>query len=92
MRVFNSLGEFHAQAKFYPSVPEDALMMEHAWENYQFEGGNGLNNVSVPLLQPLEMVGNWGHLKFRYFMWNPNQLAHESGVDIESSTTQRTQS
>jgi dimethylsulfide dehydrogenase subunit alpha/complex iron-sulfur molybdoenzyme family reductase subunit alpha len=85
VRVFNSLGEFYAQAKFYPSLPEDAVMMEHAWETYQFEGGKGLNDVSVPLLQPLEMVGNWGHLKFDHFDWSPNQLAHESGVDIENA-------
>jgi dimethylsulfide dehydrogenase subunit alpha/complex iron-sulfur molybdoenzyme family reductase subunit alpha len=85
VRVFNSLGEFYAQAKFYPSLPEDAIMMEHAWETYQFEGGKGLNDVAVPLLQPLEMVGDWGHLKFDHFDWSPNQLAHETGVDIENA-------
>lgn len=84
VRVFNSIGEFYAQAKFYPSCPTDALMMEHAWEPYQFKNLQGLNSISAPMLQPLEMVGNWGHLKFEFFDFNPNQLAHTSGVDIES--------
>jgi hypothetical protein len=35
------------------------------------------------LIQPLELVGDWGHLKFSLFRWNPNQLSNESGVDIE---------
>lgn len=87
VRVFNDIGEFYAQAKFYPGCPPDALMMEHAWEPYQFKNMLGLNSVSAPMLQPLEMVGNWGHLKFEYFDFNPNQLAHTSGVDIERAET-----
>ena len=42
-----------------------------------------LNNIVATLIQPLELVGNWGHLKFSLFRWNPNQLSNESGVDIE---------
>lgn len=88
VRIFNGIGEFFAQAKFHPSAPTDAIMMEHAWEPYQFEGGQGLNHVSAPMLQPLEMVGNWGHLKFEFFDWSPNQLAHTTGVDIEPAERQ----
>lgn len=83
VRVFNDLGEFFAMAKLYPSGAEDCLMIEHAWEPYQFRDGKCINSVSAPMLQPLEMVGNWGHLRFEYFDFNPNQMAHASGVDIE---------
>ncbi len=85
VRVFNGIGEFFAQAKFYPSLPEDALMMEHGWEPYQFEQQKPLNDVTATLLQPLELVGDWGHLKFTLWKWNANQLAHESSVDIEAA-------
>ena len=83
VRVFNGIGEFFAQAKITPSVPDDVVMMEHAWERNQFKDGKGLNNVVATLIQPLEAVGNWGHLKFSMFRWNPNSLANESAVDIE---------
>jgi dimethylsulfide dehydrogenase subunit alpha/complex iron-sulfur molybdoenzyme family reductase subunit alpha len=83
VRVFNSLGEFFAQAKVTPTLRDDQVMMEHAWEPYQMREQKGLNNVVATLIQPLELVGNWGHLKFNLFRWNPNQLANESGVDIE---------
>ncbi len=83
VRVFNGIGEFFAQAKLVPGVRDDQVMMEHAWENFQFKDRKGLNDVVATLLQPLELVGNWGHLKFALFRWNPNQLANESSVDIE---------
>ncbi len=83
VRLFNGIGEFFAQAKFYPSLPEDAIMMEHGWEPYQFDQQKPLNNITATLLQPLELVGDWGHLKFQLWKWNANQLAHESSVDIE---------
>ena len=35
------------------------------------------------LLQPLELVGGWGHLNFIYAKWNANQVIHESSYDIE---------
>ena len=85
VRVFNGIGEFFAQAKFYPSLPEDALMMEHGWEPYQFDQQKPLNNITATLLQPLELVGGWGHLKFILWKWNANQLAHESSVDVEAA-------
>ena len=36
VRVFNGIGEFFAQAKFYPSIPETSIMMEHGWEPHQY--------------------------------------------------------
>jgi dimethylsulfide dehydrogenase subunit alpha/complex iron-sulfur molybdoenzyme family reductase subunit alpha len=83
VRVFNSLGEFYAQAKVVPTVRDNQVMMEHAWEPYQMREKKGLNHVVATLIQPLELVGNWGHLKFDMYRWNPNQLSNETGVDIE---------
>jgi dimethylsulfide dehydrogenase subunit alpha/complex iron-sulfur molybdoenzyme family reductase subunit alpha len=83
VRVFNGVGEFFAQAKFYPSLPETSIMMEHGWEPHQYKQGKPMNNAMATLIQPLELAGGWGHLGFKLFKWNPNQLAHESSVDVE---------
>lgn len=83
VRIFNGLGEFFAQAKFYPSLPETAIMMEHGWEPHQYEQNKPMNNAMATLIQPLELVGGWGHLGFKLWKFNANQLAHESGVDVE---------
>lgn len=83
VRIFNGVGEFFAQAKFYPSLPETAIMMEHGWEPYQYEQMKPMNDAMATLIQPLELAGGWGHLGFKLFKWNANQLAHESSVDVE---------
>lgn len=83
VRLFNSTGEFFAQAKFYPSIPKHSIMMEHGWEPHQYIHRKPMNNSMATYLQPLELVGGWGHLGFKYAMWNANQLLHESSYDIE---------
>lgn len=85
VRVFNGVGEFFAQAKFYPSISDTAIMMEHGWEPHQYEQMKPMNNTMATLIQPLELVGGWGHLGFKLFKWNANQLSHESSVDIEAA-------
>lgn len=91
VRVFNGFGEFHVQAKLMPGMRDDTVMMEHGWEQYQIEGGRYLNDVVPTLLQPLELVGNWGHLKFQFLRWNQNQVANEGSVDIEAAPAQEMQ-
>ncbi len=86
VRVFNGIGEFFAQAKVTPAVRDDQVLMEHAWEPHQMRDRKALNDVVATLIQPLELVGNWGHLKFNLFRWNPNMLSNESGVDLERAT------
>ena len=84
VRVFNEISDFYAQAKFYPSLPGDTIMMEHGWEPHQFPNWRPMNACMATLLQPLELVGGWGHLNFTLWHWNANQLAHENSVDIEA--------
>jgi len=84
VRVFNDVGEFHARAKLMPAVPPDALVMDHAWEPFQFRGRLGLNNVVAGLLSPLELVEGWGHLTFSP-NWDGNMIAFESAVDVEKT-------
>lgn len=82
VRVYNDVGEFQARAKLMPAVPPDALVMDHAWEPFQFRDRLGLNNVVAGLLSPLELATGWGHLSFNP-NWDGNMLAFESAVEVE---------
>ncbi len=84
VRVFNDVGAFHARVKLMSTIPPDAVMMDHAWEPYQFRNRLGLNNVVAGLLSPLELVQDWGHLRFSP-NWDGNMLAFESAVEVEKS-------
>ena len=84
VRVFNDVGEFFARAKLMPAIPPDSVVMDHAWEPYQFKNQLGLNNAVAGLISPLELVDGWGHLKFNP-NWDGNMIAFESAVDVEKS-------
>ncbi len=84
VRVFNDIGEFKCMAKVTGKIPPDAIWTEHAWEDIQFEGGKGYNNVLAPSLTPLELVGTHGHLSFSSF-WDGNRIMGESSVEIEKA-------
>ena len=82
VRVFNDVGSFVVMAKVTPVMPPGTVMIDHAWEPHQFEGKSGLNSVVAGILSPLEMTGGYGHINFS-MMWDGNQIAHESSVDVE---------
>lgn len=84
VRVFNDVGEFFARVKLMSAVPPGAVVMDHAWEPFQFRERLGLNSVVAGMLSPLELVEGWGHLKFNP-NWDGNMIAFESSVEVEKS-------
>lgn len=84
VRVFNNIGDFRCRAKLTSKIPPDAVWTEHAWEDIQFDGGKGYNNVLAPAITPLELVGKYGHLSFSPF-WDGNRIMGESSVEIEKA-------
>ena len=85
VRVFNSSGEFFARIKAAPSLPENMLFTEHGWEQYLYKNMTHYNMVSAELINPLEMVGGYGHIKFVSGAFNPNRIFHETTVDVEKA-------
>jgi complex iron-sulfur molybdoenzyme family reductase subunit alpha len=81
VRMWNSLGEVRLQAKLAAGVPPDALVMEHGWEPYLFQGKRGHNAIIGDMLNLLEVSDGWGHLKFGA-AWDGNQHAYDATVDI----------
>jgi anaerobic selenocysteine-containing dehydrogenase len=84
VRVFNSIGEFYAMAKVYPSCPKDAIILEHGWEPFFYKGRKGHNETVASPLNLLELSDGWGHLKFGG-NWDGNQHAYETSVDVEKA-------
>ena len=89
VRVFNDVGAFQARAKLMAAIPPAALVMDHAWEPFQFRDRLGLNNAVAGLLSPLELVTGWGHLSFNP-NWDGNMLAFESSVEVEKVAEEQT--
>jgi dimethylsulfide dehydrogenase subunit alpha/complex iron-sulfur molybdoenzyme family reductase subunit alpha len=85
VRIFNDSGEFFAQAKAWPGLPENMLFTEHGWEQYMYKNMTHYNNVSSELINPLELVGGYGHIKYAAGGFNPNRIFHETTVDVEKA-------
>lgn len=83
VRVFNSQGEFFAMAKTAPSLPDDQVFSEHGWEQYLYKNRTHYNFVGAELINPLELVGGYGHVKYASGGYNPNRIFYETTVDIE---------
>jgi dimethylsulfide dehydrogenase subunit alpha/complex iron-sulfur molybdoenzyme family reductase subunit alpha len=85
VRIFNSAGEFFAVAKAWPALPENVLFTEHGWEQYLYKNMTHYNDVTVELINPLEMVGGYGHIKYAAGGFNPNRIFYETTVDVEKA-------
>jgi dimethylsulfide dehydrogenase subunit alpha/complex iron-sulfur molybdoenzyme family reductase subunit alpha len=85
VRVFNSQGEFYAQAKASPSLPEDQVFSEHGWEQYMYKNMTHYNMIGAELINPLELVGGYGHIKYASGGYNPNRIFYETTVDYEKA-------
>ena len=85
VRIFNSAGEFFAMAKAWPALPDDVLFTEHGWEQYLYKDMTHYNFVTAELINPLELVGGYGHIKYAAGGFNPNRIFHETTVDVEKA-------
>ncbi|TSA41042.1 MAG: chlorate reductase subunit alpha, partial [Betaproteobacteria bacterium] len=85
VRIFNGQGEFFAMAKAAPSLPDNMLFSEHGWEQYMYKNMTHYNMISAELINPLEMVGGYGHIKYASGGFNPNRIFYETTVDIEKA-------
>ncbi|OGA46018.1 MAG: chlorate reductase subunit alpha [Betaproteobacteria bacterium RIFCSPLOWO2_12_FULL_62_58] len=85
VRVFNSHGEFFAMAKAWPALPDNMLFSEHGWEQYLYKNMTHYNFVGSELINPLELVGGYGHIRYVSGAFNPNRIFYETSVDVEKA-------
>ena len=59
----NDLDSFEIMVKVAPSVRPGQFTIYHAWENYQFRGQKGFQNLIPTPLNPVELAGGQFHLR-----------------------------
>lgn len=84
VKMTNELGTVVLMAKLSPTVPLDALVMEHGWEPFMYRGKKGHNRLVGDMINLLELSDGWGHLKFGT-NWDGNQHAYETTVELEAA-------
>jgi DMSO reductase family type II enzyme molybdopterin subunit len=82
VEVRNDLDSFRIQAKVSPAVRPGQVIVYHAWENYQFAGGKGFQNLIPSPLNPVELAGGEGHLRPISICLQPSQNDRDTRVEI----------
>ncbi len=83
VRVYNDIGEFRIRAKVAPSVRLGQVILYHAWENYQFDGGIGHRNVIPTPMNPVELAGGYFHIHPAPAILQPGHNDRDTRVEIE---------
>jgi nitrate reductase alpha subunit len=82
VRVSNDIGEFLIRAKVSPAVRPGQVIVYHAWENYQFEGGMGHRNVIPTPMNPVELAGGYGHIQHTPAILQPGHNDRDTRVEV----------
>ena len=61
--VYNDVGDFRVRLTVSSAVRPGQVIMYHSWENYQFDGWRHFKSVMASPLNPIEMVGGYGHIR-----------------------------
>jgi len=82
VKVYNDIGQFFVRTKVSPAVRPGQVVIYHAWENFQFEGGIGHRNVIPSPINPVELAGDYFHLKPAPAILQPGQSDRDTRVEV----------
>jgi nitrate reductase alpha subunit len=85
IRIFNDFGDFEAMAHVSSNQQPMTLFMYHGWDPMMFKNRKNFSSVisTNGLLKPVQMVGDYGHLRHQTPDFVPNQTYHDCTVDYE---------
>lgn len=82
IEIFNDIASFKTRAYVAQGIQRGQIHTYHAWEQFQHHGGVGVDAVSVTQVNPLNCVGNYGHLRFMPAWYQPNNIDKGTRVDV----------
>jgi anaerobic selenocysteine-containing dehydrogenase len=83
VRVFNDLDSFEISVKLAPGVRPGQLIVYHAWDNFQFKGHRGFQNLIPTPLNPVELAGGQYHLRPMTICLQPSHTDRDTRVEVE---------
>lgn len=84
VRVFNDLDAFQIMVKLSPAVRPGQLIVYHAWDNFQFEGQRGFQNLIPTPLNPVELAGGQFHLRPMTICLQPSHTDRDTRVEVQA--------
>lgn len=87
VEVSNDAASFRIQAVVSPAVRPGQVMIYHAWENYQFEGWRHFKNVMASPMNPIELAGDYFHIRPITMANYPGFSDRDTRVEIKRAAT-----
>jgi len=82
VKVYNDLDSFEIVAKVAPVTRPGEVIVYHAWENYQFKGQKGFQNLIACPLNPVELSGGQFHLRPMSICLQPSHTDRDTRVEV----------
>ncbi len=82
VRVFNKEGEAVVKAKLRPGERPGRISMYHGWEKFLGFQKGGWQSLTYIKIKPTQLVGGYGHLKFKLNYWGPTGNNRDIKVEV----------
>jgi DMSO reductase family type II enzyme molybdopterin subunit len=82
VELFNDVGNFRIQVIVSAAVRPGQVIIYHAWENYQFDGWRHFKSVMPAPLNPIGLVGGYGHIRPDPVTCSPGPTDRGSRVEM----------
>jgi len=86
VELYNDVGCFRIQAVVSAAVRPGQVIIYHAWENYQFDGWRHFKSVMPAPLNPIELVGGYGHIRPDPVTCSPGPTDRGSRVEMRRAS------
>jgi nitrate reductase alpha subunit len=85
VEVYNDVGDFRIQAVVSPALRPGQVIVHHAWENYQFAGWRHFKSVMASPINPIELVGGYGHIRADPMVCSPGLSDRDTRVEMRKA-------
>jgi nitrate reductase alpha subunit len=85
IKMVNDAGEVLIAAKITPSCRPGQVILYNGFEPYMHENWYSESDLELGQVKWLGLVGNYGHLKYRLFSWQPIPADRAIRVDLEKA-------
>ncbi len=83
VKLVSDVGEMIIEAKLTPACRPGQVIVYNGFEPYMHENWYGQADLEPGHIKHLGLVGNYGHLKYRLFSWQPIPCDRGVRVDVE---------
>jgi complex iron-sulfur molybdoenzyme family reductase subunit alpha len=83
IKMVNDVGEVLIATKVTPSCRPGQVILYNGFEPYMHENWYSQSDLEIGQVKWLGLVGNYGHLKYRPFSWQPIPADRAVRVDLE---------